>query len=127
MFLTSLCSVLGDKMALGGKVALMGILVVFVLLALIVVILEAMDAINKKLAGKPKKERKIRVKSKKAEENGDNAISAAPQIVAAANIDQNAPIAAIMAALAVVLQDDISANPDAQFVVKKIKKLNFRR
>lgn len=126
MFITSLCSELGNKMALGGKVALMGILVVFSLLAVIVIILEIMDAINKRSVGKPKKVRNKRKKSADDNKNGNDTISA-PQITVANNIDNNATVAAIIAALSVVLGDETAANPDAQFVVKKIKKLNFRR
>lgn len=124
MFISALSSELGDKMALGGKVALMGILVVFVLLILIVLILQIIDAINKKTADKPKKEWKFHKKSKITEENGE--IADAPKIVVADEINNDATVAAITAALSLVLQSE-NSNSDALFVVKKITKINYRR
>ncbi|UKI51623.1 MAG: OadG family protein [Clostridium sp.] len=59
MFIAALSSELSEKMAIGGKLTLMGILIVFGLLALIVVILTIMERIMRKSGEKhPKKERK---------------------------------------------------------------------
>ena len=58
MFIAALSSELSEKMAIGGKLTLMGILIVFGLLALIVVVLTIMERIMRKSGEKPKKERK---------------------------------------------------------------------
>ena len=43
MFIAALSSELSEKMAIGGKLTLMGILIVFGLLALIVIVLTIME------------------------------------------------------------------------------------
>lgn len=58
MFIAALSSELSEKMAIGGKLTLMGILIVFGLLALIVIVLTIMERIMRKSGEKPKKERK---------------------------------------------------------------------
>jgi len=56
MFIAALSSELSEKMAIGGKLTLMGILIVFGLLALIVIVLTIMERIMRKSGEKPKKE-----------------------------------------------------------------------
>lgn len=130
MFDLSLAGALGDKLAFGGRVALIGVCVVFALLITIVIVLEISAVVNKYLEKRPKKERKPFWKKKTQAENAEAVVTAdAPSITVDEGIDNNSTVAAIVGALSIILGGECGeeASPNAQFVVKKIKKLNFRR
>lgn len=141
MFISTLSSALGEKMALGGKIALMGVLVVFALLVILVIVLQCFDIVYKARQKNPEKFEKIdtffkklKPKHKKKGNNGNVDVSTVPEnaentaeIVVS---DDGELVAAITGALSVILQEENNfdnSDPDKIFVVRKIKKLNFRR
>ena len=109
MFIAALSSELSEKMAIGGKLTLMGILIVFGLLALIVIVLTIMERIMRKSGEKPKKERVTTT----ASETQFQGVS--PEVVAA-----------ITAAISVCMGEECEGS-NQKFIVRNIKKLSYRR
>ena len=109
MFIAALSSELSEKMAIGGKLTLMGILIVFGLLALIVVILTIMERIMRKSGEKPK----ATVAPGAKTETQFQGVS--PEVVAA-----------ITAAISVCMGEECEGS-NQKFIVRNIKKLSYRR
>ncbi len=124
MFIAALSSELSEKMAIGGKLTLMGILIVFGLLALIVVVLTIMERIMRKSGEKPKKERKnlkelFKNKMQKIVTPGAKTETqfqgVSPEVVAA-----------ITAAISAYMGEECEGS-NQKFIVRNIKKLSYRR
>lgn len=131
MFIAALSSELSEKMAIGGKLTLMGILIVFGLLALIVVILTVMERIMRKSGEKPKKERKnlkelfkniIKEKERKPE------TTVTPGAKTETQFQGVSPevVAAITAAISAYMGEECEGS-NQKFIVRNIKKLSYRR
>lgn len=112
----ALCSDLADKMALGGKLTLVGILVVFLLLGLLVLILTAGDAVR-------------RIKRNRSSGKTEKAGAAASDSVRDEECRDPEIVAAITAAVALLMESGKTEKEENNlgFTVKSIKKLNFRR
>lgn len=131
MFIAALSSELSEKMAIGGKLTLMGMLIVFGLLALIVIILTIMERVMRKSGEKPKKERKnlkelfknnIQEKERKPE------ATVTPGAKTETQFQGVSPevVAAITAAISAYMGEECEGS-NQKFIVRNIKKLSYRR
>ena len=131
MFIAALSSELSEKMAIGGKLTLMGILIVFGLLALIVVILTVMERIMRKSGEKPKKERKNLkelFKNKIQEKERKPEAIVTPGTKTETQFQGVSPevVAAITAAISACMCEECEGS-NQKFIVRNIKKLSYRR
>lgn len=130
MFITALSSELSEKMAIGGKLTLMGILIVFGLLALIVVILTVMERIMRKSGEKPKKERKnlkelFKNKMQKNEPKPEVTVAPTASETQFQGVSPEV-VAAITAAISAYMGEECEGS-NQKFIVRNIKKLSYRR
>lgn len=130
MFIAALSSELSEKMAIGGKLTLMGILIVFGLLALIVIVLTIMERIMRKSGEKPKKERK---NLKELFKNKMQKNEPKPKAIVTPNASETqfqgvSPevVAAITAAISACMGEECEGS-NQKFIVRNIKKLSYRR
>ncbi len=130
MFIAALSSELSEKMAIGGKLTLMGILIVFGLLALIVIVLTIMERIMRKSGEKPKKERK---NLKELFKNKIHEKERKPEVTVTPTASETqfqgvSPevVAAITAAISVCMGEECEGS-NQKFIVRNIKKLSYRR
>ena len=130
MFIAALSSELSEKMAIGGKLTLMGILIVFGLLALIVVVLTIMERIMRKSGEKPKKERKnLKELFKNKMQNNEPKPKAIVTPTASETQFQGVSpevVAAITAAISACMGEECEGS-NQKFIVRNIKKLSYRR
>lgn len=131
MFLAALSSELSEKMAIGGKLTLMGILIVFGLLALIVVILTVMEIIMRKSGEKPKKERKnlkelFKNKIKEKERKPETTVTPGAKTEMQFQGVSPEVVAAITAAISACMGEECEGS-NQKFIVRNIKKLSYRR
>ena len=131
MFIAALSSELSEKMAIGGKLTLMGILIVFGLLELIVVILTVMERIMRKSGEKPKKERKNLkelFKNKIQEKKRKPETIVTPNAKTETQFQGVSPevVAAITAAISACMGEECEGS-NQKFIVRNIKKLSYRR
>lgn len=131
MFIAALSSELSEKMAIGGKLTLMGILIVFGLLALIVIVLTIMERIMRKSVEKPKKERKNLkelFKNKIHEKERKPEVTVTPGAKTETQFQGVSPevVAAITAAISVCMGEECEGS-NQKFIVRNIKKLSYRR
>ena len=131
MFITALSSELSEKMAIGGKLTLMGMLIVFGLLALIVIILTIMERVMRKSGEKPKKERKnlkelFKNKIQKNEPKPE--VTVTPGAKTETQFQGVSPevVAAITAAISTYMGEECEGS-NQKFIVRNIKKLSYRR
>lgn len=130
MFIAALSSELSEKMAIGGKLTLMGILIVFGLLALIVVVLTIMERIMRKSGEKPKKERKnlkelFKNKTQKNEPKPKTIVTTTASETQFQGVSPEV-VAAITAAISVCMGEECEGS-NQKFIVRNIKKLSYRR
>lgn len=130
MFITALSSELSEKMAIGGKLTLMGILIVFGLLALIVVVLTIMERIMRKSGEKPKKERKnlkelFKNKIQKNEPKPEVTVTPTASETQFQGVSPEV-VAAITAAISAYMGEECEGS-NQKFIVRNIKKLSYRR
>lgn len=130
MFIAALSSELSEKMAIGGKLTLMGMLIVFGLLALIVVILTIMERIMRKSGEKPKKERKNLkelFKNKMQEKERKPEVTVTPT-ASETQFQGVSPevVVAITAAISACMGEECEGS-NQKFIVRNIKKLSYRR
>ena len=130
MFIAALSSELSEKMAIGGKLTLMGILIVFGLLALIVVVLTIMERIMRKSGEKPKKERKnlkelFKNKMQKNEPKPKAIVTPAASETQFQGVSPEV-VAAITAAISAYMGEECEGS-NQKFIVRNIKKLSYRR
>lgn len=130
MFIAALSSELSEKMAIGGKLTLMGILIVFGLLALIVVVLTIMERIMRKSGEKPKKERKnlkelFKNKTQKNEPKPEATFTPTASETQFQGVSPEV-VAAITAAISVCMGEECEGS-NQKFIVRNIKKLSYRR
>ena len=130
MFIAALSSELSEKMAIGGKLTLMGILIVFGLLALIVVVLTIMERIMRKSGEKPKKERKnlkelLKNKMQKNESKPKAIVTPTASETQFQGVSPEV-VAAITAAISVCMGEECEGS-NQKFIVRNIKKLSYRR
>lgn len=130
MFIAALSSELSEKMAIGGKLTLMGILIVFGLLALIVIVLTIMERIMRKSGEKPRKERK---NLKELFKNKIQEKECKPKAIVTPTASETqfqgvSPevVAAITAAISVCMGEECEGL-NQKFIVRNIKKLSYRR
>lgn len=130
MFIAALSSELSEKMAIGGKLTLMGILIVFGLLALIVIVLTIMERIMRKSGEKPKKERK---NLKELFKNKIHEKERKPEVTVTPTASETqfqgvSPevVAAITAAISACMGEECEGS-NQKFIVRNIKKLSYRR
>lgn len=132
MFVSSLASDLGERMAIGGKLTLIGVLMVFILLGILVVILQIIDYISRKNANKPKKEKKKlwnllnNNRTDKTDETAGTVETGRVEPEVADFDADGETVAAITAAVMAMLSAENDGS-NVKFVVRKIKKLNYRR
>lgn len=131
MFIAALSSELSEKMAIGGKLTLMGILIVFGLLALIVVILTVMERIMRKSGEKPKKERKnlkelFKNKIKEKERKPEATVTPGAKTETQFQGVSPEVVAAITAAISACMCEECEGS-NQKFIVRNIKKLSYRR
>lgn len=130
MFIAALSSELSEKMAIGGKLTLMGILIVFGLLALIVVVLTIMERIMRKSGEKPKKERKNlkELFKNKIQENEPKPEATVTPTASETQFQGVSPevVAAITAAISACMGEECEGS-NQKFIVRNIKKLSYRR
>ncbi|MCI6954619.1 MAG: OadG family protein [Clostridiales bacterium] len=130
MFIAALSSELSEKMAIGGKLTLMGILIVFGLLALIVVVLTIMERIMRKSGEKPKKERKNlkELFKNKMQKNESKPKAIVTPTASETQFQGVSPevVAAITAAISVCMGEECEGS-NQKFIVRNIKKLSYRR
>ena len=131
MFIAALSSELSEKMAIGGKLTLMGMLIVFVLLALIVVILTIIERIMRKSGEKPKKERKNLkelFKNKMQEKERKPEATVTPGAKTETQFQGVSPevVAVITAAISAYMGEECEGS-NQKFIVRNIKKLSYRR
>lgn len=130
MFIAALSSELSEKMAIGGKLTLMGILIVFGLLALIVVVLTIMERIMRKSGEKPKKERKnlIELLKNKIQKNEPKPETIVTPTASETQFQGVSPevVAAITAAISAYIGEECEGS-NQKFIVRNIKKLSYRR
>lgn len=130
MFVSALLNT-SENLAIGGKLTLMGVLIVFALLGLIVVILTIMENAMRKSSQKPPKQRKslkefVQSKMKAKSDASDVVV---PEEVKADAESAGIPpeiIVAITASIACVTSDE-GENSNQKFIVRNIKKLSYRR
>lgn len=130
MFIAALSSELSEKMAIGGKLTLMGMLIVFGLLALIVVILTVMERIMRKSGEKPKKERKnlkelFKNKIQKNEPEPEATVTPTASETQFQGVSPEV-VAAITAAISAYMGEECEGS-NQKFIVRNIKKLSYRR
>ncbi len=130
MFIAALSSELSEKMAIGGKLTLMGILIVFGLLALIVIVLTIMERIMRKSGEKPKKERKnlkelFKNKMQKNEPKPKAIVTPAASETQFQGVSPEV-VAAITAAISAYMGEECEGS-NQKFIVRNIKKLSYRR
>lgn len=130
MFLAALSSELSKKMAIGGKLTLMGILIVFGLLALIVIVLTIMERIMRKSGEKPKKERKnlkelFKNKMQKNEPKPEAVVTPTTSETQFQGVSPEV-VAAITAAISAYMGEECEGS-NQKFIVRNIKKLSYRR
>lgn len=130
MFIAALSSELSEKMAIGGKLTLMGILIVFGLLALIVVVLTIMERIMRKSGEKPKKERKnlkelFKNKMQKNEPKPEAVVTPTTSETQFQGVSPEV-VAAITAAISAYMGEECEGS-NQKFIVRNIKKLSYRR
>lgn len=130
MFIAALSSELSEKMAIGGKLTLMGMLIVFVLLALIVVILTIIERIMRKSGEKPKKERKnlkvlFKNKIQKNEPKPEVTVTPTASETQFQGVSPEV-VAAITAAISACMGEECEGS-NQKFIVRNIKKLSYRR
>lgn len=130
MFIAALSSELSEKMAIGGKLTLMGILIVFGLLALIVVILTIMERVMRKSGEKPKKERKnlkelFKNKIQKNEPEPEVTVTPTASETQFQGVSPEV-VAAITAAISACMSEECEGS-NQKFIVRNIKKLSYRR
>lgn len=130
MFIAALSSELSEKMAIGGKLTLMGILIVFGLLALIVVVLTIMERIMRKSGEKPKKERKnlkelFKNKMQKNEPEPEAIVTPTASETQFQGVSPEV-VAAITAAISACMGEECEGS-NQKFIVRNIKKLSYRR
>lgn len=130
MFIAALSSELSEKMAIGGKLTLMGMLIVFVLLALIVVILTIIERIMRKSGEKPKKERKnlkelFKNKIQKNEPKPEVTVTPTASETQFQGVSPEV-VAAITAAISAYMGEECEGS-NQKFIVRNIKKLSYRR
>ena len=118
-------------MAIGGKLTLLGILIVFGLLALIVIVLTIMERIMRKSGEKPKKERKNLkelFKNKIHEKERKPEVTVTPGAKTETQFQGVSPevVAAITAAISVCMGEECEGS-NQKFIVRNIKKLSYRR
>lgn len=117
-------------MAIGGKLTLMGILIVFGLLALIVVVLTIMERIMRKSGEKPKKERKNlkELFKNKMQKNEPKPKAIVTPTASETQFQGVSPevVAAITAAISVCMGEECEGS-NQKFIVRNIKKLSYRR
>ena len=130
MFLAALSSELSKKMAFGGKLTLMGILIVFGLLALIVIVLTIMERIMRKSGEKPKKERKNlkELFKNKMQKNAPKPEAVVTPTTSETQFQGVSPevVAAITAAISAYMGEECEGS-NQKFIVRNIKKLSYRR
>lgn len=130
MFLAALSSELSKKMAIGGKLTLMGILIVFGLLALIVIVLTIMERIMRKSGEKPKKERKNlkELFKNKMQKNAPKPEAVVTPTTSETQFQGVSPevVAAITAAISAYMGEECEVS-NQKFIVRNIKKLSYRR
>lgn len=130
MFIAALSSELSEKMAIGGKLTLMGILIVFGLLALIVVVLTIMERIMRKSGEKPRKERKNlkELFKNKMQKNESKPKAIVTPTASETQFQGVSPevVAAITAAISVCMGEECEGS-NQKFIVRNIKKLSYRR
>ena len=130
MFIAALSSELSEKMAIGGKLTLMGILIVFGLLALIVVVLTIMERIMRKSGEKPKKERKNlkELFKNKMQKNESKPKAIVTPTASETQFQGVSPevVAAITAAISAYMGEECEGS-NQKFIVRNIKKLSYRR
>lgn len=130
MFIAALSSELSEKMAIGGKLTLMGILIVFGLLALIVIVLTIMERIMRKSGEKPKKERKnlkelFKNKMQKNEPKPETVVTPTASETQFQGVSPEV-VAAITAAISACMGEECEGS-NQKFIVRNIKKLSYRR
>lgn len=130
MFIAALSSELSEKMAIGGKLTLMGILIVFGLLALIVIVLTIMERIMRKSGEKPKKERKnlkelFKNKMQKNEPEPEATVTPTASETQFQGVSPEV-VAAITAAISAYMGEECEGS-NQKFIVRNIKKLSYRR
>jgi len=130
MFIAALSSELSEKMAIGGKLTLMGMLIVFGLLALIVVILTVMERVMRKSGEKPKKERKnlkelFKNKIQKNEPEPEVTVTPTASETQFQGVSPEV-VAAITAAISAYMGEECEGS-NQKFIVRNIKKLSYRR
>lgn len=130
MFIAALSSELSEKMAIGGKLTLMGMLIVFGLLALIVIILTVMERIMRKSGEKPKKERKnlkelFKNKIQKNEPKPEVTVTPTASETQFQGVSPEV-VAAITAAISAYMGEECEGS-NQKFIVRNIKKLSYRR
>lgn len=130
MFITALSSELSEKMAIGGKLTLMGMLIVFGLLALIVIILTIMERVMRKSGEKPKKERKnlkelFKNKIQKNERKPEAIVTPTASETQFQGVSPEV-VAAITAAISAYMGEECEGS-NQKFIVRNIKKLSYRR
>lgn len=130
MFIAALSSELSEKMAIGGKLTLMGMLIVFGLLALIVIILTVMERIMRKSGEKPKKERKnlkelFKNKIQKNEPKPEVTVTPGASETQFQGVSPEV-VAAITAAISACMGEECEGS-NQKFIVRNIKKLSYRR
>lgn len=130
MFIAALSSELSEKMAIGGKLTLMGILIVFGLLALIVIVLTIMERIMRKSGEKPKKERKNlkELFKNKMQKNEPKPKAIVMPTASETQFQGVSPevVAAITAAISACMGEECEGS-NQKFIVRNIKKLSYRR
>lgn len=130
MFLAALSSELSKKMAIGGKLTLMGILIVFGLLALIVIVLTIMERIMRKSGEKPKKERKNlkELFKNKMQKNAPKPEAVVTPTTSETQFQGVSPevVAAITVAISAYMGEECEGS-NQKFIVRNIKKLSYRR
>lgn len=130
MFIAALSSELSEKMAIGGKLTLMGILIVFGLLALIVIVLTIMERIMRKSGEKPKKERKNlkELFKNKMQKNESKPKAIVTPTASETQFQGVSPevVAAITAAISACMGEECEGS-NQKFIVRNIKKLSYRR
>ena len=130
MFIAALSSELSEKMAIGGKLTLMGILIVFGLLALIVIVLTIMERIMRKSGEKPKKERKnlkelFKNKIQEKERKPEAIVTPTASETQFQGVSPEV-VAAITVAISVCMGEECEGS-NQKFIVRNIKKLSYRR
>lgn len=131
MFIAALSSELSEKMAIGGKLTLMGMLIVFGLLALIVIILTIMERVMRKSGEKPKKERKnlkelFKNKIKEKERKPEAIVTPGTKTETQFQGVSPEVVAAITAAISACMGEECEGS-NQKFIVRNIKKLSYRR